>query len=123
MVRKFLTKNGRKLLSLLAVTYFLSGEAVSAAGVNLGVSLNNGRLTSADYPAYVKALYNSAVTLGTTAATLMIVYSGYIYLTSQGDTTKTNSAKDILTGAIIGLLILWLIKIILDFIGLPTFGT
>lgn len=38
-------------------------------------------------------------------AVLLIIYGGIVYMTSSGDEKKTASAKGILSGAIIGLLI------------------
>lgn len=52
---------------------------------------------------YYKQLF---VPLGIILAAIVIVYAGIIYATSQGDSTKTGLAKELITGALIGLAIL-----------------
>ena len=104
-------------MSLTMAAIFLL-SAKTAYAVSVGVPINGN--SSFTYSTYVKALYSFSLIMGENLAGLMIVYAGYIYLTSQGDTSKINTAKEIVTGAILGLLILWLIKLILQFIGLPS---
>lgn len=48
---------------------------------------------------------------------LMIIYAGYLYITSQGNPEATGKAKDIIIGVITGIFLLFLIKIILSTIG------
>jgi len=40
-------------------------------------------------------------------AVILIMYAGWIYMTSQGEATKTQKAKDIIKNAVIGLLIIF----------------
>ncbi|MCX6808317.1 MAG: hypothetical protein NTW50_01450 [Candidatus Berkelbacteria bacterium] len=73
-----------------------------------------------DFSSYVQAIYKFSIELGGSLTVLMLVYAGYIYLTSQGDTSKINSAKEILTGTLLGFVLLMSAGLILRFIGLPT---
>ena len=58
------------------------------------------------------------VPVGVVLAAIMIVYSGILYTTSQGDPAKTTLAKEFLFGAIIGLIILlsagWIVDAIVS---------
>lgn len=112
-----------------AITVFLAplifGKSALAVAVGVCIPTQNadGSFTCKsdfEWNSYVTAIYGYAIILGGTLSVLMIVFAGYTYLTSQGDTTKINSAKEILLGAILGFLILLTVRLILDFIGLPS---
>ena len=60
--------------------------------------------------------------LGSGVALLFIFYAGFIMTTAGGDVKKVNSARTIITSAVIGLAIIVLAVIILNFIGLRLFG-
>jgi hypothetical protein len=51
-------------------------------------------------------------------AVLMLIYAGYLYMTSQGNPETVGQAKDIIVGVIVGILLLFLIGIILSTIGI-----
>lgn len=51
---------------------------------------------------YIKLFVPAGVLL----AGVVIIYAGIVYATSQGDPTKTTLAKELITGALIGLAIL-----------------
>jgi hypothetical protein len=103
--------------------YFVTAK--NALAVEVGVCIpkaGGGEIcTFNGYTSYVKSFYGFTITLGASLAALMIVYSGYMYLVSQGDTTKLNKAKEIFTGAFLGFLLLLTISAILNWIGLPAF--
>lgn len=71
---------------------------------------------------YISEIYKYSLRLGATLAVLMIIYAGYLYVFSQGDTSKLTQAKEILVGTLLGFLLLLIIGLILDFIGLPGLG-
>ncbi|MFA5926697.1 MAG: hypothetical protein WCT32_05690 [Patescibacteria group bacterium] len=105
------------------ITYWPATKTLAAApqlgrsAVEVGLPPSSGR-TSYTYKEYVEAIYNFSIGLGTSLATLMIVYAGYKYLTSAGNQSAIGDAKEIATGALLGLAVLILIKFILNFIGL-----
>jgi len=101
---------------------FGSIQHANAAKVEVGVPVPGTSGTSYDFKGYVKAIYTFAIRIATPLVILMIIYAGYIYLFSQGDTTKVNQAKDILSGAILGYLLLLVIGVILTFIGITDLG-
>lgn len=47
---------------------------------------------------------------------LIIIYAGFKYITSGGDANKIKSAKDTLTNAIIGLVIVIFARVLIDFV-------
>lgn len=49
-------------------------------------------------------------------AVLMIVFGGYRYITSAGDSTKVNSAKDTVLYAVVGLIIVALAQVIVKYV-------
>jgi hypothetical protein len=95
------------------------GDLKNAVKVETGVQIPGSNQTAFNYCTYVNAIYKFAIKLGIMLVILMIVYAGYLYLFSQGDSTKINNAKDIIIGAILGYLLLLVIGVILNFIGLP----
>ena len=74
------------------------------------------------YQQYMTDLYGFSIQLGSSLAVVMIIYAGYKYLTSQGNQTALNDAKEILIGALLGLAILLLVRVILNALKLPTLG-
>jgi hypothetical protein len=43
----------------------------------------------------------------------MLIWAGYLYMTSQGNQDNITSAKDIITGVVLGLLLLFTAEILL----------
>ncbi len=54
------------------------------------------------------------------AAVIMIIISGFKYITSQGDSTAVNSAKNTLLYAIVGIVIVAMAQIIVQFVLFKT---
>lgn len=55
-------------------------------------------------------------------ALILIVYSGFMMSTSTGDPRKLQAGKELLTGAVSGLILIVLSAFILDFIGVDILG-
>lgn len=70
-----------------------------------------------DLTTYIGCLYEFATYLATGLAILMTIWGGYKYITSQGNPDALGEAKEIIWGAIIGLLLLGLGYLILNSIG------
>ncbi|MFA6963206.1 MAG: hypothetical protein WC227_00605 [Patescibacteria group bacterium] len=90
------------------------------AGVQVGLKIDGK--DNFDYGEYVHAIYQFALKLGGTLTVLMIIYAGFVYMTSQGDNTKINTAKDVFMGTLLGYVLLLTLGMILDFLGMPTFN-
>ncbi len=68
-------------------------------------------------PEYIGCIYKFATYLAVGLAILMIIWGGYKYITSKGNPDALGEAKEIIGGAIIGLLVLGLGYLILSAIG------
>lgn len=82
-------------------------------GVDVGVEIPGHGTHFAGYNSYVSAILDFATKIGFALASLMIIYAGIKYLTSQGNQTAINDAKEILIGAIIGFVLLLLVDVVL----------
>ena len=101
---------GLSMFSAIAVplaTNAAIGSGLTNANVALGASQTSSTLTSAsDVPAMVgKAISVLLGVLGIVFVVL-VVYAGFLYLTSNGDETNVKKAKKMLTQAVIGLVLI-----------------
>lgn len=88
-----------------------------AEAVSVGVCIP-GAGCNFTWGSYVTAIYGFSLKAGSILVVMMLIYAGYIYLTSQGDTSKLTSAKDIVIGSILGYILLIMIGAILNYIGI-----
>lgn len=95
------------------------GTSVSV-GVNpgIGTSMGDGKYT---YCEYIYTIYDTAIKFGSVLTVIMVIYAGYLYIFSQGDNSRLNTAKEIFIGAVSGYALLLVIGLILNFLGLPYF--
>ncbi len=56
-------------------------------------------------PDYIRALLNASLVIIVLSAVFMITVGGFLLLTSAGNTSKAKSAKDIITDAVLGLIL------------------
>jgi len=118
----------KKILSNITLSNFLPRIALATWGyflpstrtyaVDVGVKIPGFSQTSYTYNSYVSAVLKYSIRLGFALAVLMMIYAGIKYLTSQGNQTQVNDAKEIILGAIIGFTMLLLIDLILRFLGI-----
>lgn len=73
------------------------------------------------YVDYIRVVFKFALEAGVALTVLMIVYGGILYMTSQGNQSALNSAKDIIVGSLSGLAMLALVVLILTVLGMPVF--
>ena len=66
---------------------------------------------------YINSVLQWGIPVLGSIAVLMLVYAGYIYMTSQGDQTKVGFAKELIIGVITGILLLFLINVLRNQIG------
>ena len=91
-----------------------------AQGQQLGIPIPGTACNTTNpvtLPTYIGCIYEFATYLAVGLAIIMIIYGGYKYITSQGNPDAVGEAKDIIGGAIIGLLVLGLAYLILLNIG------
>lgn len=83
------------------------------ADVNLGLPINNHPSVS-NFSGYLELVFDWAMEMIGILAVLMVIYGGYRYITSQGDQAAITEAKDIIIGALTGLLLVLLAYLILS---------
>lgn len=84
---------------------FLSQQQALAVNTDLGSAENIGD--------YVNLLLDWIIPVVGGLAVLMLIYAGYIYITSQGNPDGVSKAKDIIVGVVVGTMLLFLIELIL----------
>lgn len=67
---------------------------------------------------YFTALVNFAVIAAGLIAVLVIVYAGYVYTQSQGQADRVSYAKELIAGALTGLALLLMIRLIVPTLGI-----
>ena len=63
-------------------------------------------------------IYQKSIPLAFLVAFLVLVYAGYMYITSLGKSDQVKSAAELLTGVVTGIALLLLIPLLLDALGL-----
>jgi len=101
-------------------TFALGGTASEKVADKIEVGLNPDGTDGGSYSwkEYIIAFYYYAVRLGGLVVVLMLVYGGYTYIISNGDSAKLGNAKERIFGAIIGYLLLLFVGLILSYLGL-----
>lgn len=89
--------------------------ATKAYAVGTGVKIPGSGTTNHTYNTYIDAILKYSITIGLALSTMMFVYAGIKYITSQGDSSKINDAKDIVTGTLIGFVMLLLMDSLVRF--------
>ncbi|MCL5410721.1 MAG: hypothetical protein M1324_02595 [Patescibacteria group bacterium] len=108
------------LLLAVIVLVLISYFKLSADGVGVGVPIpGQGNKDHFTYSQYICAIYNWALNIGFGLTLLMFIYAGYRYMTAAGNDAVFTDTKDILTSAILGFLLLLLIKLILNILNVP----
>ncbi len=62
--------------------------------------------TQSDLPTLVGAIINVLLSVLGIVFVILVVYAGFLYLTSQGETKNVDKAKKLLTQSVIGLVII-----------------
>lgn len=76
-------------------------------GTDLGKATCNtalGKFNTGDPAGFIKTIYTIILGLAGTIIILLILYAGYLLMTSEGDKQKIQAAREIITAAITGLL-------------------
>jgi len=103
-------------LFLIGLTYSLAPKLALAQNT-VQTDLPGGPVTNiADYVSRILNTFLIPILGG--LALIMVIYAGYIYMTSQGNPEALGRAKDILIGVVVGIILLFTIEIIIRQIGL-----
>ncbi len=76
-----------------------------------------GIAQNAGFTGYVTGIYNFAIGFVLIAALMMITIGGFYYITSAGNQAQAGTAKKIITDALLGLVVVFLIYLILNTIN------
>lgn len=125
MLKSFTTFLLALCLSLPAVGLFSSQPAYAAAGrvcQEVGVGVQGNKQFCADtgqglLKKYLLAIFNWGTALISALAVLVIIFGGYRYMTSGGSPDKVESAKNMIVGALSGLLLIIFAYVILNAIN------
>jgi hypothetical protein len=96
-------------------------ERAHAAKFTLGLPFGAGQCPDGvcpDFNAYFTGIVNFAIVIAGLLAVLVIVYAGLIYTQSQGQADKVSYAKELIAGALTGLALLLMIRLIVPTLGL-----
>lgn len=109
----------KELISFLILLIILGmGSEVLALETAWPASPLGTTLTDAsDLTEMVKYFYEWGVFIGGIAAFISLLFGGFLYLTSAGNPSRVSEAKDRMTSAIIGLILLLSIYLILNTIN------
>jgi hypothetical protein len=79
-------------------------------------SSNSDGIFGNSLPEYISNIYNWSIGVAAGLAVIMLIYAGYLYVTSAGNPESINLAKEIIIGAIAGFVFLILAALILRFV-------
>ncbi len=113
-------KPGKKIFAILLVTFFLlnTGFCFADLEVKYPTLASGATLTaSSDLTQYLKYIFDLGISIGFFAVFLSLVWAGVLYLLSPAKPSLLADAKDRISGAISGLLILVTLVLIITTIN------
>jgi hypothetical protein len=93
-----------------------SGSNQAGGNSNQGVSCDANNNGNVDVGGLAKTVVNIFSIVVGAVAVIMIIYGGFRYITSGGDSNAVGSAKNTLIYAIVGLIIVALAQVIVHFV-------
>ncbi len=120
----------KKIILSLFLFLTLISTAITPAFAQLGTGTCSttsidtaiGCIPVSDTNSFMGWILGWAVGVGGGIAFLLIVYSSFMVMTSQGDPTRLKAGQELLTSAISGLIMLIFSVFILKFIGVDILG-
>lgn len=101
----FITTTVMVLLFGSATLVFAQGNLNDAA-TNLGKTATKAGTTEGDVGTIVGTIINAALTLVGIIFLVLMVYGGYLWMTARGNSEQVDKAKEIILGALIGLVVI-----------------
>lgn len=98
----------KKLILLSAILFILliSFQSVTATDWGLGVLKDTG-LPQDEPGVFIAKVVNYVMGFVGVILIVVIIYGGFLYMTSRGNEKQTESAKNVLTYAIVGIVIIF----------------
>lgn len=101
-------------------------KAYASLGTTLNEQLIEIQKAGADEQSVVQMIINIATPVAVIAVVLLLVYGGFMMMSSKGDPDKLQEAKQVITNAIIGFVVILLCVAILllisNTLGLKIYG-
>jgi hypothetical protein len=80
-----------------------SGTVPSSSGTNITTGITNPLGNNInDIPTFIEAILNIVLVIGVPIVTLAIIYSGFLFVTAQGNAEKLGAAKKTLMFTLVG---------------------
>jgi len=107
---------------LILITFFSISllPAFANAAVQTGLEVN-GKTSFGSFTDYMANVFKFSLKAGSVLTIIMVIFAGYKYLTSQGNPTALNEAKDIIAGSLSGFILMLVIFFILRVLNIPAF--
>ncbi|HEC32701.1 MAG TPA: hypothetical protein ENI63_00385 [Candidatus Kaiserbacteria bacterium] len=106
------------ILSILIIFFTTTvSVAYAAGGCSTGGGLSNPLKNICNFGDFVALLLKAVIDIGLPIAVLFIVYSGFLFVTAQGNVTKIDEAKKTFFYTIIGVTIFlgsWALALIVE---------
>jgi hypothetical protein len=102
-----------------SVAVAVAADEPASKGMTVGVTIPGATTSGQAYtvPGYVRGIYAFSMKVAVALSILMIIYAGYKYLTSKGESGAINEAKDILFSTLMGAALLMLVVLVANFAG------
>lgn len=111
------------LFTLWSMLYVLPSTKPTQAAKDWGACVNNNVPSLQCIPIVFENLISAAMMFVGAVTVILIVYAGILFVTSGGDQKKVQSARQVITYAIIGLVVVLSSFAIIYFIGYTTGAT
>ncbi len=89
---------------------------VTIGGININAPVSSNFSSVSGILGFVSEVLNWLIGFSAVVAVIMIVYSGFLFMTAAGDPEKISNGQKALTAAVIGLVIVFLAKVIVLFV-------
>lgn len=100
-------RSKRALVSALCLIAIAAPVLVFAAGdFGLGTAAGGAGLSNRKLPEIIGSIIKTALSFLGILFLLLTLYAGFLYMTARGDEKKVSTAKNILVGAVIGMVII-----------------
>lgn len=111
-----------QIFASIVVAYFnvAISNAHAEEGVEVGVGFPGAITSGSNYTfaTYVQGMYAFSMKAAIALSTLMLIYAGYKYMTSRGDSSSINEAKDIIFSTLMGAALLMLVVLVGNIAGI-----
>lgn len=113
-MKKYLKRISVGLMAAVAVAYSYALPVIAAGP--LGSADGLGLPTKKANEAALNTIFNTALMVAGAIAVIMIIYGGFLYITSNGDASKTTTAKNLILYTAVGVVIIAFAFVIVRFV-------